>query len=89
MNNLVEGFSGVGGVGINISDTDMRVISYGANSVYDCTTESSGTPPIVKTWVADESLSASPFTDAANDDFSPVDTGSVKEGSEPGSFYQG
>ena len=86
-NNLVEGFSGVGGTGIDLSAAGAGVMYYGGNSVYNCTT-AYPTPggEIVTNLGDNETLSASPFTDAANQDFSPVDTGSVKEGHLPASF---
>ena len=34
-----------------------------------------------------ETLTASPFTNAAGDDFSPVDEGAVKEGSLPQTWH--
>lgn len=86
-NNLVEGFSGAGGTGIDLSASGAGVIYYGGNAVFNCTT-AYPTPSgeIVINLGDNETLSASPFTDAANQDFSPVDTGSVKEGHLPASF---
>lgn len=83
-NNLVEGFSGVGGVGIDTATAGRAVLS-GGNAVYNCTTAyEAGDPKFVAEAMGDnETLSASPFNDAANDDFSPVDTGNVKEGALP------
>lgn len=89
MNNLIEGFSGTGGVGIDLTDTNMSFQAYGGNSIYDCATAVDGTARISKTYVADETLTASPFTNASGGDFSPVDTGSVKEGSYPQAFNEG
>jgi len=81
MNNLIEGFSGAGGVGIEIN---APTYYYDGNSVYDCTTDFSVTTGNdLYGGVDNESLSASPFTDAANGDFTPVDTGSVKESTYP------
>ncbi len=86
-NNLIEGFSGVGGRGVDINN-DIAYIMKG-NAAYDCTTpyESAGTP--IGTQADNETLSASPFTDAANGDFSPVDTGNVKGGSLPQAWPAG
>ena len=80
-NNVIEGFSGSGGVGIDFG-TGALVNSYRGNAVYNCATAYDAT---VTTHIegSNETLSASPFTDAANGDFSPVDTGSVSEGSLP------
>lgn len=89
-NNVISGFSGTGGYGIKISGAGLTVWKYGANSIYDCETISDDPtvlPNIIyDTISANETLSASPFTDAVNNDFSPVDTGSVKEGGEPQGF---
>ena len=91
-NNLIEGFSGSGGYGIEIVGAGLTFAEYGANSIYNC--ETADTNPTVIPGVlsatlvpANETLSASPFTDPANLDMSPVDTGTVKEGSAPQSFW--
>ena len=81
MNNLIEGFSGVGGVGINIQTENQLFIA--GNSVYDCTTAISSAAGTTIFSSGNETLGASPFTAAASGDFSPVDTGSVKEGVIP------
>lgn len=80
MNNLVEGLSGAGGVGIEM-DTNELPYS-GGNAVYNCTTAYSF-EDIALDYGDNETLSASPFNDAANGDFSPVDTGNVIEGALP------
>jgi len=85
-NNLIEGFSGVGGKGIDLSTlTSGNVLSIGGNAVFDCTTPYDLTPTdgIVDDLGDNEILTTSPFNDAAAGDFSPIDTGSVKEGSLP------
>jgi len=87
LNNLVEGFSGAGGVGFDLNGVAGHVFMIGGNSAYDNATDvNAPTESLVKSYGAVEVLSASPFTDAANGDFSPVDTGSVKEGSAPDAF---
>lgn len=86
-NNLVEGFSGTGGVGIDAGDTGIKLEVYGGNAVYDCETEYVAPDRNFLALGDNETLTASPFTDAANDDFSPVDTGNVKEGSLPAAFH--
>ena len=80
--NLVEGFAGAGGVGIEYTN-DVVFHSRG-NSVYNCTTAySTGSGAELLIDEDNETLTASPFTDAANGDFDPVDTGNVREGSLP------
>lgn len=85
-NNIVEGFSGVGGIGIEI-DGPLSAVTQG-NAVYDCATAYS----LATTTLAandNETLSATPFTDAALADMNPVDTGSVKEGALPANIGSG
>lgn len=84
LSNLIEGFSGVGGYGINLDNT-VLVKSVGGNAVYDCTTPYSLSPSkhLVEDLGDNEILTASPFVDAANGDFSPVATGNVREGHMP------
>jgi hypothetical protein len=81
-NNLVEGWSGTGGVGIRTSSSNQGNVS--GNGVYNCTTAYSltGSGPVPE-YGDNETLTASPFNDAANGDFSPVDTGNVIEGALP------
>lgn len=82
-NNIVEGFDGVNGIGISVATTSQAVMLAG-NAVFDCTDEYVGDDngqAIIS--FDNEVLSASAFTDGANDDFTPVDTGGVKEGSQP------
>lgn len=89
-NNLIEGFSASGGYGIEIVGAGLTFAKYGANSIYNCETidtSPSVTPIGLLSMTANETLLVSPFTDAANLDFSPVDTGAVKEGAEPQTFW--
>lgn len=90
INNLVTDFSASGGFGIHMSNATVTLQTWGANSFYnndtDVTAISNGQPILL---TANETLVASPFTDAAGGDFSPVDTGTVKEGSYPQTFYEG
>jgi hypothetical protein len=82
--NLVEGFSGAGSFGIRVNNTQAAM--YGANAVYNCTTPYAvdGIYGDIMLALGDnETLTASPFNDAANGDFSPVDVGSVIEGALP------
>ena len=82
-NNLVEGFSSGTGISYAGAGTTQVKIT-GGNAVYNCSTGyvAAGRGP-VRDYGDDETLTASPFTDAANGDFSPVDTGNVKEGALP------
>ena len=83
-NNVITGFSGTGGIGI---DTASMVIGrLMNNSFYDCATtyNTSGT---IQHESGNETTGADPFTDAANFDFTPVDTGSVIGGSYPAAGY--
>ncbi len=91
-NNLVEGFSGAGGTGIDLADqTGCLLNAYIGNALYNNTTEY--VVPAGNGWILyetdNETLSATPFTDATNGDFSPVDTGNVKEGALPADFGNG
>jgi hypothetical protein len=88
MSNIVEGFSGSGGVGFNFGTSGTSLAVYSGNSAYN--NDTNYVAPALFTEFDDfgdnEALAASPFTDPANMDFSPIDTGSVKEGSAPNAF---
>lgn len=90
INNLIEGFSGAGGDAVGAAGANSRILVFGGNSEYDCTNGFA-----TMDWVlsdlgtANELLIASPFNAAGTDDFAPVDTGAVKEGSIPGNFGDG
>jgi hypothetical protein len=84
-NNLVEGFSGSGGIGIQmIADTCFFLTG---NGVFNCETaydlDAFALEMAAIAGGDNETLSVSPFSDAANGDFNPVDTGNVKEGALP------
>ena len=82
-NNIVEGFSGTGGIGFDLDDATSELIMFANNAAYNNATNYN-LPVNVKTPAANnETLTASAFTSASTGDFSPVDTGSVKEGSYP------
>ena len=87
-NNLVEGFSGTSGNGIEVLAD--RINSVIGNAVFNCETPYALGDVIELGWGSstdsNETLSASPFADASASDFSPVDTGAVKEGSIPDKF---
>ena len=92
INNMVEGFSGAGGIGFALNATSSAVFVYAGNAAYNNTTNyAAPSDYVLDDWkgIGNETLTASPFTDAANGDFSPVDTGSVKEGSIPYNFGDG
>jgi hypothetical protein len=82
LGNLVEGFSGAGARGIDLSATSS-VSLVGGNGVYNCTSDYVAAPVVMRDLGDNEVLTASPFNDAANGDFSPVDVGNVKEGALP------
>lgn len=74
-NNIVAGFSGVGGRAI-LFQGENRVV-YGYNAFYNNTTEyasSDGGPSLFELG-GNVNLAADPFTDAANGDFSLTDAG--------------
>ena len=87
-NNLIEGFSAVGGFGIEFHATDSSCAVYGGNSVNDCETpfQDPSIHVLSDGGAANEILGASPFVSASIGDFSPVDTGAVKEGAVPQDF---
>lgn len=83
-NNVVSGFSGTGGYGIKLDNGNTIVNSTTGNSIYNCATDFAGAALDSMLSVAPyETLAAEPFTDPANGDFSPVDTGSIKQGGLP------
>jgi hypothetical protein len=86
LNNIIEGWSGAGGDGIQTDDFNSFV---GANAVYNCTAAYTFDAANLNYAIApnDTIVTASPFTDAANDDFSIKDsvTG-VTEDAYPASF---
>lgn len=83
LNNVVEGFSGAGGIGFDLDAQNIGVRAYGANSAYNNETNFAGPNDVAFSFGGNETLVASPFTNPAGSDFSPVDTGSIKEGSLP------
>lgn len=85
--NIIEGWSGTGGVGIKTVQDSAAVID--GNSIFNCATaiDVSGGTNVVGD--GNETLSESAFTSPGTGDFSPVDTGSVKEGMVPDSVGWG
>lgn len=96
--NLIEGFSGSGGIGINISSSTTQKATIRNNAAYNNTTNYSGLTSgdyqdqQVGTSDADnETLSASPFAKSGADTFAnratyfaPIDTGNVRGGAYVG-----
>jgi hypothetical protein len=69
LSNICEGFSGVGGIGIEIA-SGATVPLYGFNAFFNNTTNLSNSGVIfVDNSADDQSLGSSPFTDAASGDF--------------------
>ena len=69
-NNIVAGFSGVGGIGIEVAASHV-VQTYGHNGLYQNTTPKSIGGDIYDDLGNDiDPFASDPFTDAANDDFS-------------------
>ena len=89
-NNVIEGFNGVGGRGIELSVDNLRYARMLAgNSFYNCETNIIGnnSSDVAQQLAGDnETLSASPFTNPSLANYSPVDTGSVKQGHSPQNF---
>jgi len=89
-NNIIEGWSGVGGIGIKIDGSQSGIRHIGGNAFFNCETEISA-PSL---WTVldigdDETLLVSAFTDAPNADFSTIDTGNIKAGALPKTFGDG
>lgn len=83
-NNLVEGFSGTGGIGIDLAaNAFVGCRIFRGNGVYNCATAYNSPTTFSLAESDNETLTASPFTNASAGDFSPVDTGSVRNGSLP------
>jgi len=90
-NNLVEGFSGAGGVGYKFDQT-VRTSLFAGNAAYNNTTNYSGNTDHLFDLDGDynEALGASPFDKSGADTFvnrhtyfGPVDTGNVQGGAFP------
>lgn len=84
INNIIEGWSGTGGDGIETAAYSF----VGANAVYNCTNAYTLTAAKLNYAITpNDTLGASPFTNAGSDDFSIKDaqTG-VTEDAYPSSF---
>lgn len=80
INNIIEGFSGVGGLAISASPT-KHLLLYGSNKFYNNTANDPGATSIIKDAGNNDVLAESAFIDAANDDFRVKS--SVKAGAYP------
>ena len=69
LNNIIVGFSGTGGKAIQ-STAGSKLWNYGGNKVYNNLTNFDGNADVLNDAGGNSTLSASPFTDAANGDFS-------------------
>lgn len=91
LNNLVEGFSDTGGVGIDLGSNTENVAAYGLNAVRNCATAySTGSADFVNDLGDNETLGATPFAKSGSDTFAnrftyfaPEDTGNVRGGAFP------
>lgn len=84
INNIVQGFSGSGGVGISAPVASILNL-YGNNKCYNNATNFSIVGRVLSDLGNNDTLLASPFTNPAGDDFS-VST-AVKATAYPSSFY--
>jgi len=81
-NNIFEGFSGVGGIGIDNSST--AAIHYcDGNRFFNCTTNITATARILAGNTANTTLTVSAFTNAPTD-FTPVNTDGIFNAALPG-----
>ena len=84
VNNLIAGFSGVGGKGIVASGGTTERGIFANNSFYDNTTDyDSLDSPFAS---ANESIGSDPFADGSTGDFTPQDVGNVIGGGFPASI---
>ena len=82
-NNLIEGFSGIGGKAVShAANTSVRY--QGGNAYFNCASGFDAPANHVIMDLGDnETLSASPFEDASTGDFRSVNTGNVRAGALP------
>lgn len=70
LNNLVEGFSGGGGVGIDLGTLSENVAAFGCNAVFNCATKYSiGGADFIANLGDNDELTGSPFAKAGADTF--------------------
>mgnify|MGYP000034087460 CR=1 FL=1 len=91
LNNIVDGFSGSGGIGIRL-DSGQKHHLLGFNAVYNCATAYSLIGDVMVNLGDNETLSDTPFAKSGADSyankftyFAPVDTGNVLTGYQSGS----
>lgn len=70
LNNTVEGFSGVGGIGFLLAGQNIDISGY--NLAYNNTTNYSITGDVNVSLGGNDAAGASPFTNAGSDDFDPI-----------------
>lgn len=70
VNNTVQGFSGVGGIGILVAGQNADVVGY--NLAFNNATNYSLTGDINASLGNNDTAGASPFTNAGSDDFDPI-----------------
>jgi hypothetical protein len=94
VNNLVEGFSGAGGVGYDMSSTTENMDLYQNNGARNNTTNYSGDGDVFPGITDNEALGATPFDKSGSDTFAnrftyfaPADTGNVRGGAYPGTGF--
>ena len=81
VNNIVSGYNGTGNAGVRSNSTTVP-IRIANNSFYDCTANVT-TDAATRDTSNNQTLTADPFTDGANEDFSPTDE---VNGAEPSTF---
>lgn len=70
INNTIVGFSGAGGIGIQVVGQNADIVGY--NLIFNNTTNTSLTGDINVNLGNNDTAGSSPFVDAANDDFDPI-----------------
>lgn len=85
LNNIVEGFSGTGGVGYR-SQGNLIVV-YGYNKFYNNATNESFSTNVTFDLGGNAALSASPFVNPSGDDFRIKAISGIKAGAFPATFY--
>jgi len=93
VNNLIEGFSGTGGRGIDGNSMSEGWAVYGHNAAYNNATNYADDADVVNDLGDNESLGASPFAKSGSDTFAnratyfaAVDTGNVRGGGYPSGY---
>lgn len=84
LNNIVSGFSGSGGVGIDLRSGDT-ILAYSNNTLQDNETDTNN---VAGAWFgsSNESISNATYTDAPGGDFTPKNEGSILAGSFPTNY---